>query len=1062
MELNPSRDFLILLTQLTRLLIIRKISELSNGETRALLGEGATSTVHKVTNLRVKDLWNPGPCIGGETLDVPVVALKTAKHQSVNKAADGTVVTAAMLRRLKTVLFEVQVLSRPDIARHPNIISLLAYSYWHSLSGYDERSWSFIPDIALEFSPWGNARNFFAQGPGPPRSDAYKLALCRDVAAGLAFLHAYGITHGDVKLENVLIFPGPLSIPVAKIADIELSPQNPAFGPCAGYMGTEAYLAPEVAGARINGSHLPVEELWYCDVFAFGLLVLEVFASVDFYWNAGPSGTKVANCFADDDTALSLALNILQNSLESVSGSGLFATGQQLLEATLQKSPLDRLPSGWPGVHEQSTVIISSYSVDEPLSYDILQVLSHVDLVCEYRWGGTVWAELERLATTAPTPQERGQARFGLFICATATQYAPCHITCIEDALNLLASAANDGYAPACVIGKRVFEANHRPAPSILAAPLPEHASDEMRRELATLENADSSEYYSIAVRVLWPLHLRDQIRRSLGVQADSHAFTAELINKAVREMGRGFKKYADAHSLLHHGIISSNIAACRRLLKLGVNVNLQILDGITPLSLACRFAEYEIVRLLLAYNANPCILDEAGSSPLHWLITTRDEDSAEVLKLMLKNISRLGGSSPGDPGLAVSYACYDQLAFQPQGTALEWAILSRHSTLIGALLGSGLIRLAGREELMHYFSMAAATTCPETVRAVARHFKDAKFTIKDVPRLLSMVGKNAWGSTELYRWIAHGPLHQDGYRATIDSILDLCGIPTDIDFSVFDRPEAQGRGSPMVIATITFRIEVITELARRGSGLNVVHGPTDNQECGYSLFRTPLEIQAFLDAGADLSLEAGSSRIDSWMDKGRTAVAESIPHCRWDNIEYLLDHGSPLEFGTLAGEMQTLLHLVVFDVFLISWKLRPYVRRGSPHIEDHLIVLRNLVLYCHQKRDVYILLALNHTRWMSPAHLAMSLGLPLVLKTLIALHSETQTPGPYRSVFEFGSVQYYKAMQDRGGRDEFTFSVYGSPCSVNFEEYCGKLKEVKEICDEVLYPGEPPAIREA
>ncbi|MFJ4223676.1 serine/threonine-protein kinase [Microbacterium sp. NPDC089695] len=94
--------------------------------------------------------------------------------------------------------------------------------------------------------------------------------LARDLAEGLAVVHALGIVHGDVKPSNVLLGRGPGGGPrTAKLADFGIacmvgSPRTTSPGIV---LGTFTYLAPETL--RDAEPDTPV------DVFALGLVLLE-------------------------------------------------------------------------------------------------------------------------------------------------------------------------------------------------------------------------------------------------------------------------------------------------------------------------------------------------------------------------------------------------------------------------------------------------------------------------------------------------------------------------------------------------------------------------------------------------------------------------------------------------------------------------------------------------------------------------------------------------------------------------------------------------------------------
>ena len=126
------------------------------------------------------------------------------------------------------------------LANHPTILSLFGYGW--QLSGRDEP----LPYIVVEYGEPGSLRSWLRNhnqtGLGWLRS---KVTLAGDIAAGLMALHQCEIVHGDLKLDNIIVFAGQMDRPfgvIAKIADfghsILTSPGAKAEGI---YYGTSLY-----------------------------------------------------------------------------------------------------------------------------------------------------------------------------------------------------------------------------------------------------------------------------------------------------------------------------------------------------------------------------------------------------------------------------------------------------------------------------------------------------------------------------------------------------------------------------------------------------------------------------------------------------------------------------------------------------------------------------------------------------------------------------------------------------------------------------------------------------
>lgn len=79
-----------------------------------------------------------------------------------------------------------------------------------------------------------------------PLRDATILAhYMRDIAAGLVHVHACGVAHLDLKLENILA-TGDLHCPTLKICDFGFATAEVAPSPAQSRNGTDGYRAPEL------------------------------------------------------------------------------------------------------------------------------------------------------------------------------------------------------------------------------------------------------------------------------------------------------------------------------------------------------------------------------------------------------------------------------------------------------------------------------------------------------------------------------------------------------------------------------------------------------------------------------------------------------------------------------------------------------------------------------------------------------------------------------------------------------------------------------------------------
>jgi serine/threonine protein kinase len=162
-------------------------------------------------------------CVGSA-----VVAVKRLRLQDTQDGSN----PEYFPRRLQAVVREIIVMSHPPAAQHPNVISLRGY-------GWKMESHRVSPFIALELAEYGTMRAFLKS---TKQSISTKLVLIGDVALGVAALHGSGIVHGDLKLDNILVFPSrerPAKV-LAKVSDFGHSLfVRPGSSKAAVYIGTE-------------------------------------------------------------------------------------------------------------------------------------------------------------------------------------------------------------------------------------------------------------------------------------------------------------------------------------------------------------------------------------------------------------------------------------------------------------------------------------------------------------------------------------------------------------------------------------------------------------------------------------------------------------------------------------------------------------------------------------------------------------------------------------------------------------------------------------------------------
>ena len=168
-------------------------------------------------------------------------------------------------RNLASVLLEFFALGHHPIQQHPFLPSLLGFAWGQNKYTLHQR----VPFPVVDYAEYGNLAAFQASH---QLSFGQKRKVCWQIGTALTFLHECGICHGDVKSENVLLYPtADQTAYTAKLTDFGQSrlSQEGAFGffpP-----GTRLWAAPEIRNGRFSSA------LDKADTLSFGLLTWRVF-----------------------------------------------------------------------------------------------------------------------------------------------------------------------------------------------------------------------------------------------------------------------------------------------------------------------------------------------------------------------------------------------------------------------------------------------------------------------------------------------------------------------------------------------------------------------------------------------------------------------------------------------------------------------------------------------------------------------------------------------------------------------------------------------------------------
>ncbi len=229
---------------------------------------------------------------------------------------------------LISFITELRVRTHPPLRAHPNIAQFRGVGWDFE----DEAATIPRPLLLEELAPQGALDNFWENWNFVQMNFKSKLDMCRDIAEGLLALHQCGIVHGDVKPENILVFPrrDANDTFMAKLTDFGHSVFEhnrlhalPAF--------TKRWCAPE-ANSNIN---MNFRDMKATDCYSYGLVILSIMIGRPFYKHF-----ENVESHKQDDTIFQRAIQLIETEDRENNNSDLdVSVIDSLLHRTIRLHP---------------------------------------------------------------------------------------------------------------------------------------------------------------------------------------------------------------------------------------------------------------------------------------------------------------------------------------------------------------------------------------------------------------------------------------------------------------------------------------------------------------------------------------------------------------------------------------------------------------------------------------------------------------------------------------------------------------------------------------------------
>ena len=201
-----------------------------------------------------------------------------AREHALSRRVVVKVLSSDLLQGLSVERFKREVLLAAQL-QHPHVVPVL------SAGDTDGMPWFTMPYVDGE-----SLRRKLEDG---PIGIGESVGILRDVAKALAYAHAHGVVHRDIKPDNVLLSSGSATVTDFGIAKAITASRtdgggNATLTQVGMAIGTPAYMAPEQAAGDPRLDHR-------ADIYSFGAMAYEVLAGQQVFGGLAPARQLVAH-----------------------------------------------------------------------------------------------------------------------------------------------------------------------------------------------------------------------------------------------------------------------------------------------------------------------------------------------------------------------------------------------------------------------------------------------------------------------------------------------------------------------------------------------------------------------------------------------------------------------------------------------------------------------------------------------------------------------------------------------------------------------------------------------